>query len=177
MEGRWHPHILKDLLSAPWNVWGVDWESAKKGGWGLGRFHKVFLERTNPHREKKTLMVKLLKDQGKVKVSAGIFAVAAGTQQERRAEQTDWGLLSYWMRVTCGSYPTLAGISNRLSDIYVGSPDKLSQIPDPWLFHTERLIYLQILFILQRSRSSPPCCVQKQFMETPAKKTNNKKWW
>lgn len=61
----------------------------------MGRFHKVFLERTNPHREKKTLMVKLLKDQGKVKVSAGIFAVAAGTQQERRAEQTDWGLLSY----------------------------------------------------------------------------------
>lgn len=119
--------------------------------------------------KKKTLIVKPLKDKGKGKVSAGIFAVAAGTQQERLAEQTDWGLLSYWIRVTCGSYPTLAGISNRLSVIYVGSPDKLSQIPDPWLFHTKRLIYLQILFILQRSRSSPPCCVQKQFMETPAK--------
>lgn len=46
-------------------------------------------------KKKKNLIVKPLKNKRKVKVSAGIFAVAAGTQQERLAEQTDWGLLSY----------------------------------------------------------------------------------
>lgn len=53
------------------------------------------IHRREKNKTKKNLIVKPLKDKRKVKVSAGIFAVAAGTQQERLAEQTDWGLLSY----------------------------------------------------------------------------------
>lgn len=60
----------------------------KKGGWGLGSVPQSL-------GENKSTAVKPLKDKRKAKVSAGIFAVAAGTQQERLAEQTDWGLLSY----------------------------------------------------------------------------------
>lgn len=69
----------------------------KKGGWGLGSVPQSLGENksTAVKKTKQNLIVKPLKDKRKVKVSAGIFAVAAGTQQERLAEQTDWGLLSY----------------------------------------------------------------------------------
>lgn len=78
--------------------------TVQKGGMGAGRLPQSL-------GEKKTLIVKPVKDERKHKVSARIFAAAAGTQQDRQTEQTDGGSCLI-ESATCGLRFSLEGISH-----------------------------------------------------------------